>query len=65
MSAADPAVTVTVPITASGDRRATVVVQGYVAAIDPKVERPAKELRAFAKVVVEPGAGPTRRRWRR
>ncbi|MET0663764.1 MAG: glycoside hydrolase family 3 C-terminal domain-containing protein [Ilumatobacteraceae bacterium] len=58
VSAADPAVTVTVPITASGDRPATVVVQGYVAAIDPKVERPAKELRAFAKVVVDPGAQP-------
>ena len=58
VSAADPSVTVTVPIAASGDRRATVVVQGYVAAIDPKVERPAKELRAFAKVLVEPGAEP-------
>jgi beta-glucosidase len=55
VSAADPAVTVTVPITASGDRAATVVVQGYVAAIEPKVERPAKELRAFAKAIAEPG----------
>jgi len=53
--ATDPAVTVTVPIAATGDRAATVVVQGYVAAIDPKVEWPAKVLRAFAKVVVEPG----------
>ena len=51
----DPAVTVTVPVTATGDRPATVVVQGYVAAVDPKVERPPKVLRAFAKLVVEPG----------
>ena len=56
VSAADPAVTVTVPIAATGDRAATVVVQGYVAAIDPKVERPAKVLQAFAKLVIEPGA---------
>ena len=35
------------------------VVQGYVAAIDPKVERPAKVLQAFAKLVVEPGAEAT------
>jgi len=59
VSAADPAVTVTVPIAATGDRAVTVVVQGYVAAIDPKVERPAKVLQAFAKLVIEPGAEAT------
>ena len=56
VSVADPVVHVTVPVTATGERYTTVVVQGYVAAVDPKVERPPKELRAFAKLVVQPGA---------
>ena len=50
---------VTVPIAATGDRYATVVVQGYVAAVDAKVERPPKELQAFTKLVVEPGTNAT------
>jgi beta-glucosidase len=56
VTVSDPNIQVTVPITATGDRPATAVVQGYVAAVDPTVERPPKELRAFAKLVVEPGA---------
>ena len=39
-----------------GDRPTTVVMQGYVAAIDPPVVRPPKELKAFAKHIVQPGA---------
>ena len=51
---------VTVPITAT--RRPTRPPSSCRATsppIDPKVERPPKELRAFAKLVVEPGTGPT------
>jgi beta-glucosidase len=49
-------VTLTVPVTATGSRDATVVVQGYVAAIDPPVEREVKALRTWAKTVVPAGA---------
>jgi beta-glucosidase len=45
-----------VSITSTGDRPATEVVQGYVAPIDPSCVRPPKELRAWAKVAVEPWA---------
>ena len=48
-------VVVTVPVACEGDRPGTEVVQGYVAAVDPVVERPPKELRAFAKVELSPG----------
>jgi beta-glucosidase len=54
--AVDGQVRVTVPVTATGDRASTQVVQGYVAPVDPPCVRPPKELRAWAKVVVEPGA---------
>ncbi len=49
-------VTVTVPVTAVGERDATVVVQGYVAPVDPPCVRPPKELRAWTKTVVPAGA---------
>ena len=55
-SLAESPIRVDVPIAATGARAATVVVQGYVAPIDPSVERPARELKAWAKLVVEPGA---------
>jgi beta-glucosidase len=48
-------VVVTIPVTATGDRDATVVVQGYVAPVDPPVEREPKALRAWAKTVVPAG----------
>lgn len=51
----DGSVTVTVPVTATGARDATVVVQGYVAPVDPPVEREPKALRAWSKVVVPAG----------
>src|SRR5690606_24947764 len=52
---AGEAVTVDVPVTGEGTRAATVVVQGYVAPVDPPVVREPKALRAWAKLVVEPG----------
>jgi beta-glucosidase len=52
----DATVTVTVPVTATGDRDTTVVVQGYVAPIAPAAVRPPKELKAWSKQVVAAGA---------
>jgi beta-glucosidase len=48
-------VMVTVPVTATGERNATVVVQGYVAPIAPRAKRPQKELKVWAKAVVTAG----------
>jgi beta-glucosidase len=48
-------VSLTVPVTATGGRDATVVVQGYVAPVDPPVDREPKALRAWSKVVVPAG----------
>ena len=53
--AAGESVVVTVPVTATGGRDATVVVQGYVAPVDPPVEREPKALRTWAKTVVAAG----------
>jgi beta-glucosidase len=50
------AVTVSVPVTATGERDATVVVQGYVAPVSPTAVRPPKELKAWAKLVVASGS---------
>jgi beta-glucosidase len=52
----DGSVTLTMTLVATGDRPSTAVVQGYVAPIDPRCVRPPKELRAWCKVVVEPGS---------
>jgi beta-glucosidase len=49
------ALTVTVPVTNTGDRSGSEVVQLYVAPPRSRIPRPALELRAFAKVVLEPG----------
>jgi beta-glucosidase len=51
-------VTISVPVTATDDRDATVVVQGYVAPVDPPCTRPPKELKSWTKEVV--AAGTTR-----
>ncbi|MGK0311222.1 MAG: beta-glucosidase, partial [Ilumatobacter sp.] len=48
-------ITVEVPVAATGSRVATVVVQGYIAAIDAPCIRPPKELKTWDKFVVEPG----------
>ena len=53
---AGESVTVTVEVTATGSRDATVVVQGYVAPIDPPVEREVKALRTWSKTVVPAGS---------
>lgn len=46
---------VTVPVTNTGDRAGSDVVQVYTAPIDPAAARPVKELAGFAKVSLEPG----------
>jgi beta-glucosidase len=46
---------VEVPVTNTGDRAGSDVVQVYVSPHDPPVPRPVKELAGFAKVRLEPG----------
>ncbi|MBD5419470.1 MAG: glycosyl hydrolase [Bacteroides sp.] len=48
-------VTVTVPVTNTGDREGKEVVQVYVRDVKSSVARPNKELKAFRKVAVAPG----------
>jgi beta-glucosidase len=55
----DDSVTVSVRITNTGERRGKHVVQVYVATGAGPVQRPVRELRAFAKVALEPGATTT------
>jgi beta-glucosidase len=50
---------VEVPVTNTGDRRGSEVVQLYVAPIRPLLSRPPKELKAFAKVELDPGETTT------
>ncbi|MFP3908203.1 MAG: beta-glucosidase [Acidimicrobiales bacterium] len=52
-------VSVSVPVAAGAERSATVVVQGYVAPVDPPVEREVKALRTWAKSVVSAGTTTT------
>ena len=47
--------TVTVPVTNTGNCAGSETVQLYIAAKDSKVERPVKELKAFQKVYLQPG----------
>jgi beta-glucosidase len=47
---------VEVTVTNTGTRAGAEVVQGYVAPVGARVTRPRKELKAFAKVHLEPGA---------
>jgi beta-glucosidase len=56
---AEDSAVVEVPVTNTGARPGAEVVQLYVEAIDPPVFRPAKELKAFEKVWLEPGASTT------
>jgi len=51
--------TLSVPVTATGERDATVVVQCYVAPVAPRAQRPPKELRGWAKLVVAAGQTET------
>ena len=57
--AAGERLVVTVPVTNTGDRRGTEVVQCYVASLAPRVMRPPKELAGFAKVRLDPGETTT------
>lgn len=49
-------ISVTLPLTSTNDRDATVVVQGYVAPLDAPVERPARELKAWNKLRIAAGS---------
>jgi beta-glucosidase len=51
--------TVEVDVRNVGARSGSEVVQCYVAPLDPSVARPPKELKAFAKVALEPGEAVT------
>jgi hypothetical protein len=51
--------TLDVPVTNTGDRAGSEVVQCYVAPDAPLLFRPARELRAFGKVHLEPGETTT------
>ncbi len=57
--AADGTITFTVPVTNTGDVAGSEIVQLYVSEQNPTVMRPAKELKAFAKVALEPGQTKT------
>jgi len=50
---------VDVPVTNTGDRRGTEVVQAYVEPVAPRARRPRTELKAFAKVALDPGETTT------
>jgi beta-glucosidase len=52
-------ITVTVPVTNSGGRPGSEVVQCYVAPVSPRLARPPKELKAFTKVWLQPGETTT------
>jgi beta-glucosidase len=52
---------VEVPVTNTSDRAGVEVVQLYVHDVQSSVERPPQELRAFAKLPIEPGATATAR----
>jgi beta-glucosidase len=47
--------TVTVPVTNTGDRAGSEVVQVYVRPHEPRLTRPRSELKGFAKATLEPG----------
>ena len=51
----DMRVEVTVPVTNTSERAGTEVVQCYVRDLEPRLARPPQELRAFAKVRLDPG----------
>ena len=50
---------VEVPVRNTGDRRGSEVVQCYVEPVDPTARRPPRELKAFAKVALDPGESTT------
>ena len=52
----DRDLSIEVPVTNTGERDATVVVQAYVGAVDPACTRPSKELKVWAKTTVPVGS---------
>jgi beta-glucosidase len=52
-------VTVEVDVANTGDRVGSAVVQVYVEPVDPAISRPLRELKAFRKVELQPGATAT------
>lgn len=52
-------IVVSVPVTNTGTRRGSHVVQVYVEPRDPKVQRPQRELKGVAKVELDPGDSTT------
>lgn len=52
---ADETLTVTIPVTNTGDREGAEVVQLYVQDVKASVDRPVKELKGFCKVKLAPG----------
>lgn len=55
-AAEDPVLEIAVTVTNTGERAGGEVVQVYVGSVDSSVKRPSRELRAFTKVFLEPGA---------
>jgi beta-glucosidase len=53
--AADGSITITVPVTNTGSRQGEEVVQLYISDVKAPVQRPAKELKHFAKVSIAAG----------
>ncbi len=53
--AAGETMTVTVPVTNTGNREGAEIVQLYVTDVKAPVERPAKELKGFRKITLAPG----------
>ena len=52
---ADGKLTITVPVTNTGNRAGSETVQLYISAKGSKIDRPVKELKAFSKVCLQPG----------
>jgi len=50
---------VSIDVTNTGERQGQEVVQLYVGDIEARLQRPEKELKAFAKVAIEPGERQT------
>ncbi|MDE6489953.1 MAG: glycoside hydrolase family 3 C-terminal domain-containing protein [Muribaculaceae bacterium] len=52
---ADGSVTVSVPVTNTGDRQGSEIVQLYISDLKSSLPRPVKELKGFSKVALAPG----------
>jgi len=52
---ADDKITFTIPVTNTGSVAGAETIQLYISELQPKVERPIKELKAFRKVGLQPG----------